>query len=86
MDTGTAWLPSRTCSVPGRAPKPEATICSSQQAHPGWLASWLLLGAANPPFIPPTCSPDQPTAKSQEGAPQAQSHWPRPSLLFLHLR
>ena len=52
---------------------PEAAVCSSQQAHPGRLASWLLLGAADLPFIPPTCSPDQPAAKSQEGALQAQS-------------
>ena len=81
--------PPRTCSVPGRVQRPRAAICGSQQAHPGWLASWLLLRAANPPFIPPTCSPDRPAAKSGAGShhrhTQARSQWLGPSLLFLHL-
>lgn len=78
--------PNSLCSVPGRAAETWRPP-SAARSRP-ILAGWHPGSSREQPtllFIPSTCSPDQPTAKSQEGALQAQSQWPSPSLRFLHL-
>lgn len=56
-----------TLSVRGRAAGTQkGPSAQPGKAHLGWLASRALLGTAYLLFIPPTCSPDQPSGKSQE--------------------